>query len=272
MNDMISPKFSIVVPFVGSETKVLAFLKHWRLIIDLPLIEELILVDNNIGAPVVKLKPYNKVRFVKCDKKGPASARNLGVKHVKSEWVWFTDIDCVPGYNDFLLLISEIEQSGADAVQGQISIVGKGLIVEHYRKFNAFSSKYSWDIITACFFIKSTSFSDLGGFNESFSLAGGEDTEFGERMVLKHKILHSSAIQVNHLTKNSYYSFLIRNYRYGVGTGLILKKRNEFRFIPSNPGMSRKLGLWDNFCFSSRWLAFTAGRMKAFFIGFSSTS
>lgn len=59
---------------------------------------EIIIVDNN-SSPKIELKRTDypiPVRLLTCSKIGPASARNFGVQHSQTDWILFTDSDCVP--------------------------------------------------------------------------------------------------------------------------------------------------------------------------------
>ena len=63
--------------------------------------KEIIIVDNN-SAPKIEIDKTDfpiPVRLLTCSKIGPASARNFGVQHSKTNWILFTDSDCVPTDN-----------------------------------------------------------------------------------------------------------------------------------------------------------------------------
>lgn len=61
---------------------------------------EVIIVDNKSTSPLVLPSALATgalpVTLLRCPRPGPASARNVGVQHTRTEWVLFIDSDCLP--------------------------------------------------------------------------------------------------------------------------------------------------------------------------------
>ena len=94
--------------------------------------KEIIIVDNNSN-PAIQLNDnlYSiPVRLLTCSKIGPASARNFGVKNSSTEWILFTDSDCVPT-NSLLTGYLKV-QNNSVGYAGNIKAQGQDLISKFY--------------------------------------------------------------------------------------------------------------------------------------------
>jgi len=155
---------------------------------------EIIVVDNNSqdNTPRI-LKKYREkgVKILKENKRGPAAARNRGIKESKGEIIAFTDADCEASRFWIKSLIKGFEENGVDAVAGISIFCGeKGYIsrvlekrgFDNLIKNSLRTGKWiSW-APTRNFAVKKEILKKLGGFCEEFTHPADEDIELCLRM------------------------------------------------------------------------------------------
>src|ERR1035437_11037505 len=94
-------QISIIIPVKNNQKGIDNFLDSFFETQDaenLPL--EIIIVDNNSVPQIVISEKFctNKnvrISILRCSKKGPAAARNMGAGTAKGDWLLFTDSDCI---------------------------------------------------------------------------------------------------------------------------------------------------------------------------------
>jgi GT2 family glycosyltransferase len=123
-------------------------------------------------------------RWTTGQRRGPAANRNHGVALATCEWLVFLDDDCLPKPELLTEYRSVIEANPrAQVVEGAIVAVGKR---------NAWNleavENISGGVLWSCnFAIRRQFYHQLGGFDESFAEASGEDID------LRNRILSSGA-------------------------------------------------------------------------------
>ena len=206
-------KISIVVLF-----KDCAFIRNVldNLLYQIDDLDEIVVVNDHSKDTYMKLlnkyKSNNTVTIVNSDKSGCRSYnRNLGAKLCKNELLLFIDGD-VYLYPDTIRRVKQKFDNGADiAIAGnlhgleytreQLAVLGldyfinldklqwdshKNAILKDYRlKIPTSSISPDWEwlyMYTGMFFVLHEKYSEVGGFNETFSSWGGEDVEFAYRL------------------------------------------------------------------------------------------
>ena len=141
---------------------------------------EVIVADDSGGdaTRILVEQRFPQARYVKGPRRGPASNRNGGAASASGAWLAFIDDDCQP-VDGWLRAISEQADAGrVDVVEGRIVVPDK-----HDSPFRRYVENLSggnfWSGNLA---IRRDMFVRLGGFDEDFLEAGGEDMEFGERI------------------------------------------------------------------------------------------
>jgi GT2 family glycosyltransferase len=119
---------------------------------------------------------FPKVLWLEGPGRGPAANRNHGARHASGEWLAFIDDDCIPE-SAWLSEISRI-LPGAEVIEGKTVCTGKTShpleeIVENLTGGRLWSCNFA---------IRRNLFERLGGFDEDFLEAGGEDMEFAWRI------------------------------------------------------------------------------------------
>jgi GT2 family glycosyltransferase len=168
---------------------------------------------------------------------GPAAARNVGATIARSEFIAFTDDDCVPE-PDWLRKLALSLRATPNAAVGGFTInsltdnpysEATQLIVNHlYRYFNA-------DPLNAHFFASNNlgaptdHFRALGGFDARYRWAAAEDRDFCDRWLRSGRgmICDLSAV-VRHVHNLTLGSFCRQHWQYGRGAFRFRHARSRF--------------------------------------------
>lgn len=202
---------------------------------------EVIVVDNNstIELMLTDIYPF-RVKLYKCSTVGPAAARNVGVKNAIGAWILFTDSDCV----FTATLISGYIRSDNQCVAyaGAIKMIGNDYLTKYYRDQNSLHPMSIHDaesgeyepatIVTANCLVLKSALNSVGGFNESFEFAGGEDTDLGFRLKVIGALKFNPNSEALHEFNDGFSGFIKRYIRYGKGNR-VLQDLYDVDFWPS---------------------------------------
>ncbi len=158
--------------------------------------------------------------------RGPAWARNEGVRRAGGEVICFTDDDCAPEPSWAEALATPILAGEAQATSGPVS-VGEGAFaadkaweaIVHYLQVRAATSGTASPgfAVTANLSAGRALFERLA-FDESFPAAAGEDRDWGERATREGVTpVFAPEALVIHQPGMSARAFLRQQYRYGQG-------------------------------------------------------
>jgi glycosyltransferase involved in cell wall biosynthesis len=138
---------------------------------------------------------FPTIRFVTGPRKGPAANRNHGAGFARGEWLVFIDDDCDPADNWLRAIATEVGSRPLDVVEGKIVAPDKQASIFRRDVENLGGDCY-W---SANLTIRRHYFDALGGFDEDFPEAGGEDMEFAHRLrQLGARAAFSDAAVVSH--------------------------------------------------------------------------
>jgi GT2 family glycosyltransferase len=158
--------------------------------------------------------------------RGPAWARNEGVRRARGEVVCFTDDDCAPVAGWVEALAAPILAGGAEVATGPVRMGGRVTAADraweaivHYLQVRAVAPGTASPgfVVTANLAVRRALLERLP-FDPSFPAAAGEDRDWGERAVREGAetrfvqeavVLHQSGMSVG--------TFLHQQYRYGQG-------------------------------------------------------
>jgi len=156
------------------------------------------------------------------ENKGAAAARNYGASYVNTKWLGFIDCDCELDRNYQKQLILEQSFAGSEiiAIAGKVKSLGQGLIPEYMEEQGILNPPFNLNrepqaVITANAIIRKWAFDEVGGFDESFSGAGGEDIDLGIRLKSIGQIKYSEKLILCHFFPNCEDDFQKRFIRYG---------------------------------------------------------
>jgi GT2 family glycosyltransferase len=147
-----------------------------------------------------KQKEIKNLRIFRQNNKGPASARNLGVKNAKGEVIFFTDDDVIVPNNwieEFLKVFEKYPE--VVAVGGYLEASEEMIKRNIFAKYEAYMSRLVYNmpnelyiggvetfgVVTCNAAYKKKVIEEVGYFDETFPVAAGEDADLKLRVALK---------------------------------------------------------------------------------------
>ncbi|MFA4989828.1 MAG: glycosyltransferase [Candidatus Omnitrophota bacterium] len=186
-----------------------------------------------------RLRRQDKYNLGYCYQKnrGPAAARNLGIKNSRGEIIVFIDADCIAdrswlkeisgGYNDQRLA----------GIGGVIKAVPSGSIVSRYCAYIKMNEKPKRDktgivyLITANASFRKSCLDSIGGFDQRYNSPGGEDPDLCYRLRKEgYYFKYNPKAVVFNPHKNSFKELAGTYFNYGRGESfLALRKTSRWR-------------------------------------------
>ena len=266
-------EISIVIPVKDNQKGINSYLSNFFLShnkVKYP--KEIIIVDNNSN-PAIEIGDQYKqyevpIKLLSCQKKGPAAARNIGGHEAKGKWILFNDSDCVP--TDTLLTGYLHSDNGSVAYAGNVKALKQDRLSQYYesqeiliplKTYNnrgAFVPQY---LITANCLVWKRAFIEIGGFNESIQIAGGEDIDFGLRVSQIGDLNYAFSSISLHNFNDGLIGFCRRFKRYGYGNRLI----EEIWKTDMKPALFRpnKRTIFNEFIAKLQYLFLLIGYLKS---------
>ncbi len=162
---------TVVIPACGRPVDLARCLRS------LPAGVNVIVTDDSRDDSVRDLlaREFPAVRWIAGPKRGPAANRNNGARAVTSDWIVFLDDDCIaqPGW-----LEAFAAHMDADVLEGR-TVCPDACDDPFTEQVENLSGSNFWSCNLA---IRRSVFFDLGGFDEDFTEAAGEDMEFAWRI------------------------------------------------------------------------------------------
>lgn len=230
--------------------------------------QEIIIVDNNSKSPISISKEFKgrgvKVVLLICLKIGPASARNVGARHAKGKWLLFVDSDCISTKSMITGYLAQDDL--AVGYQGFVAALGMDYLSSYYMSQQIHlppsdpngSPKY---LVTANSLMIKEAFMKVGGFNENFKMAGGEDIELAIRLAKEGQLSYARESRIKHDFNDGLSGFVKRFVRYGKGHKLI-ENLSSIKFFPLPFTAKQKLPLVNNFLVVIQWLCLLWGYLS----------
>ena len=232
----------------------------------------IILVDDGSPVPVSlhteEIESISKdISLVRELNKGPAGARNEGVKHATTDTVVFLDQDCRPMIGWLDELLKPIETQGMIGVMGMVGSFPQHSRIAAFADYISLLRRPSMEkngsiriLITANSAFKKDALSAVNGFDEHF-LGAGEDLDLTYRLIKNgygEKLAYTENAIVLHQHRASFNEFYKQQFGYGFGTMIhcLLRKRDprDLGFAPYGQHISVKesLGFFRNACITMR--------------------
>lgn len=200
---------------------------------------DVIIIDNGSTDNLTSIiNKYENVTFIKEPIAGSYIARNKGISCVKSNYIAFTDSDCIPDPAWLERGLTYLQKSSdIGLVGGKIQLFYKNnnhlTFAEIYEKHTAFHQrryieKYHF-AATANMFTQMDIFDKVGLFNEDLKSSG--DKEWGNRVFNKHyKLAYVENIIVKHPARSTLKELFSKNTRV-IGGSEALRKNKGLRYI-----------------------------------------
>ncbi|MFN2613095.1 MAG: glycosyltransferase, partial [Solirubrobacterales bacterium] len=167
--------------------------------------------------------------------RGPAAARNAGIAAAAGELLAFTDDDCEPEHGWLATLVRAA--AGRERLAGgrtvnalkanRFAAASQAITDSVYAHYNAMPERAGF--LTANNLAgPATAFQRLGGFDERFSLAAGEDRDLCSRWLEQGgELVYEPTAVVRHAHELHTLDFWCQHYGYGRGTYLQRRLRAE---------------------------------------------
>ena len=182
------PRVSVVVP-TFNRAQLLERLLHALARCDVPRGGfEVIVVDDGStdGTAAVVADAPLAVSYVRQENAGAAAARNRGWRHAEGELVAFTDDHCVPSPTWLVELDEAMERTACDGAGGCIVPLVPGYLADFVQAERLVGHGGDTDdvkyLVTANAVFRRETLEAVGGFDERFPGAAGEDTDLTYRI------------------------------------------------------------------------------------------
>lgn len=170
-----------------------------------------------------------------------AAARNRGAQQARSEWLLFIDADCIAAPNWVERMCACFDQ-GYTVVGGSVNILpttsAYWTLCDNLLTLTTSleTSTEMWYLPSLNFGIRRTLFLALGGFDEAFPGAAGEDVDLSLRLRQRGELLHvASDAQVTHRPPRSTARAMWHHlYAFGAAHDRIQQRHAALRPSPLN--------------------------------------
>lgn len=182
--------------------------------------------------------------YIKQEKKGPAAARNLGIRRSRGEVIGLLDDDIIVEDDWIEKGVSILSSENVDVIAGPARLpqeLGGNLITDYLDIYeNRETSETSpYYLRTWNFFAKKNIFDDIGLFDEDFKFSAGEDVEWGQRAIFNgKKLFYTPKLVAYHFHLSSITDLFKRGYKYGTQEP---KWINKTKFLRSRVFQARRM-------------------------------
>lgn len=226
-----APDYSIIIPTYKRREQLSRCLRAISAL-DFPRNRfELLVVDDGSNDPpadlIGELDQSLDAQLLRARHGGPASARNTGAHRARGRFLVFTDDDCAP-HSDWLTAIDRWMKGtdGSLAIGGQtLNLLADNVYASASQSIVDFLYEYFGGHSEARRFFTSNNlvvprdeFMEVGGFDENFELAAGEDRDLCERWRESGRELkYAQDVLVDHAHRLTFTRFNRQHFNYGRG-------------------------------------------------------
>jgi len=218
---MSNPSVSVIIPAYNC-SKTIKKVINSVLAQSLTPNEIIIVDDGSTDSTEDIVKSIKDVKYLRQKNAGPAAARNLGAKNATSELFFFTDSDCLPMRGWLITAVKNFTNPSIAVVCGSYGIanpeirLARGIQNEILFRHNHLMPKFPKVFGSYNFGIRKDDFNGVGGFNESYRDASGEDNDLSYK-ILKYgkKINFEPKSIVQHFHTTSLKKYFKEQFRHG---------------------------------------------------------
>ena len=185
--------------------------------------QEVIVVDDgSTDDTAQRIKQHNSIKYIYQKNSGPAQARNAGAQSANADIVLFTDSDCIPDKNWVKGIISNFNNDKHGVVMGSYGIANQGSLLarcihkEILYRHHHLMPDYPKVFGSYNFGIRKNIFDKVGGFDQNYSAASGEDNDLSYKVrKAGYDIFFAKDSLVNHFHPEKVGRYLKEQYRHG---------------------------------------------------------
>jgi glycosyltransferase involved in cell wall biosynthesis len=177
--------------------------------------EMIVVDDGSTDRTVDVISKFKGVRLIRQNHRGPAVARNLGVKKSKGQIVLFTDADCIPDKKWIKNMVDPFNDKEIIGVSGTYKTFNKHSLIARFagyeieeRHKELKKQKYIDFIGTFSAAFRKNIFLKVRGFDEMFPTSSGEDPELSFRLEKFGKMIFQPKTFVYHFHPSTLFKFL----------------------------------------------------------------
>jgi len=214
------PAVSIVIPVYNAADYLPALVEACRAQ-EYPNLQEVIVVDDGSTDGSADVAKGLECRLIQQPNRGPATARNTGWRSARGEIICFTDSDCVPAPDWVKNLVAEYgstEIAGAGGTYGIANPqywLARCIHEEIIERHTAMSSRVNY-LGSFNLSYRKCVLEEVGGFNESFRYASGEDNDLAYRIIKRgYQLAFTRAARVMHHHPHRLLQYLRQQFRHG---------------------------------------------------------
>lgn len=226
----MTPKVTIIIPTLNEAEHISACLASMEAQ-DYPAdLLDVIVVDNGSTDGTVDLAKSAGVQVLEEPRKSAYWARNLGIENTTSDWIAFTDADCLADPGWITNLVQCADQTGAMLVGGLIryemvtDTLGNRLLIEKHQPDHLRTTiEQHHGVAGGNMFVCRRMFSELGLFNV---IAWGSDIDYSRRVAaLGHRVSFAENAVVSHQCDLSNWEYWRRSFETRYGQVLLFDER-----------------------------------------------
>lgn len=190
---------------------------------------EVLVVDDGSTDDTPRIAQSYPVHYIRQENRGPAAARNRGARDARGEVVAFTDSDCIPQTTWIERLVAGFEEDVA-GVGGTYAIAnGEHLLARMiHEEIRARHKRFDADVDFLGSFnvvYRKKAFEAVGGFDEDFTDASGEDNDLAYRLHdMGGKLRFVDQARVAHVYPTRTWAYLRTQMRHGFWRMKLYKK------------------------------------------------
>ncbi|HNV23546.1 MAG TPA: glycosyltransferase [Candidatus Omnitrophota bacterium] len=220
---------TIIIPVFNSE-KTIAKTLEAVLNQSYPNVEIIVVDDGSTDSTAKIIEMFieisradnKKVISVYQNNAGPASARNRGAKEANTEIIFFTDSDCVPHQNWIEQSLDAFKDKSVAVVAGSYGIANAEFLLarcvyqEILYRHKYLMPQYPKSFGSYNFGIRKKIFEEVGGFNQNYRYASGEDNDLSYKILKAgYKIYFEKKSLVDHYHPTQLKKYLKEQFRHG---------------------------------------------------------
>ncbi len=185
-------------------------------------IEVIVVDDGSSDKSAELIKRYNQVRYFHQTNAGPAKARNKGAAMAKGDVIFFTDSDCFADQDWIKNAMIYFNHKKADVVAGSYGIANpESTLALCVHQEIIYRHQYLMGEKTVVFGsynvgMRKSIFKQVGGFDESYLHASGEDNDLSYKITKKgYEMYFCLDAIVRHNHPSSVKKYLQEQFRHG---------------------------------------------------------
>ena len=232
---------------------------------------EIIVIDNNSTDHTISIIKTLGIKFTKERIKGPAAAKNAGIKMTKGDIVAFIDGDCIAKEDWLAKIMAAFKSPNIGCVAGEIigsenqnlSELEKFLIKKgHLSQVQHVNHSFMPFAATANAAYRKEVFDHIGLFDQKLLI--GEDTDMSWRMQLhsKYKLAYVPEATVFHPYESKMNDLFRQKRRHAYGSTLVYKKYRQYLKKEDN---KIKHTYWEYSSLIKRWRKYLYSNLKKTF-------